>query len=143
MHMHTSLSYERGMKFTSANTIARPRALVAFFIVLAAVSMQLLLPARAQFFGGTEPSECSVLDRIKWVHPRVTGNDLMDIGYFADLNETDHIYMAVGRGGVTVHSGDADCWEYQFLGDTTDLFNVTGGELTDASSSRGEKLYWG
>ncbi len=131
------------MKFTSANTVARPHALVAFLTVLAAIFVQLLLPARAQFFFGAEPSECSVLDRIKWVHPRVTGNDLMDIGYFADLNETDHIYMAVGRGGVTVHSGDADCWEYQFLGDTTDLFNVTGGELTDARSSRQQKFYAG
>lgn len=132
MYMHTLLSNVRGWQFTSANTAARRRSLVTFLGTLLTLSLQMVMPAQAQRFGGAEPSEPSVLDRMKWVHPRLVANDLLDIGYFSEVNEPELAYVAVGRQGVILSSPDATCWRYTHL--LSDLFNVTSGEMTDPNS---------
>lgn len=130
MHMHTLLSNVRGWQFTSANTAARRRSLVTFLGTLLAISLQMVMPVQAQRFGfGTEPSEPSVLDRMKWVHPHLVANDLLDVGYFPEVNEPALAYVAVGREGVILQSPDASCWTYNHL--FSDLFNVTAGDMTD------------
>jgi len=97
---------------------------MVFGVALLALLLQTVTRLHGQ---GTGPSEASVLDRARWVHPHLVANDLLDVGYFGQMGEQDLNYVAVGRQGVILTSPDAVCWTYAYS--RGDLFNITAGNI--------------